>query len=216
MNITSRSSSFRRSLLAVFLVTGVFASALHGGPPLICDPYAIGEAKSLPGGRERGTDPRYDRANLVNDTLALLATDTPVLVRMETLRRAAIYATGHLRAWREGAYTPEDRALAAALIERLRQRAQQADDATRALALFDLGFFAETLRQTELDPALDGYALLLKAAEMRADDAAIQFALALASVRPQRTEHAAHLSRARAAADSSALLAANLRSHFGP
>jgi hypothetical protein len=197
------------------LLAAMLAPAVHAGPPLICHSYEIGAAKTLPGGNWRGVDQKYDRTNLVRDTLALLTPDTPVIVRMETLRRAAIYATGNLRKWEGVAYTTEDRAIATALVEKLRERTQIATDQPRALALFDLGFFAETLRQTELDPALDGYALLVKAVELRGSDPEMEFALALASARPERKEHAAHLAQARAAAKSGTLLAANLSTHFG-
>jgi len=66
----------------------------QAGPPLICWPMSIGNAPSLPwGGGWHDTRPDYDgRGRLATDTLALLGSDTPVLVRMETLRRAAVYA----------------------------------------------------------------------------------------------------------------------------
>lgn len=216
MNTSPRSIRRAHVFAALAIAAIGFARTVHAGPPLICHPYAIGDARSLPMREARELDPNYERSRLVEDTMALLTPEVPVLVRMETLRRAAIYATGELRAWREGAYTTEDRALAHALIARLRERTQTAaSDAARALALFDLGFFAETLRQTEMDPALEGYALLTKAAELRPDEPAIQFALALASVRPQRPQHATHLAQARAAARPDTLLAQNLDSHFG-
>lgn len=212
------STTSRRALALFALVTlALLAPArVFAGPPLICHPYDIAAAPSLPGGSDRfGTSPSYDRANLVADTLALLKTDPPVLVRMETLRRAAIYATGNLRMWSGQVYTSVDREFAAALIAKLRERATTTDAAARALALFDLGFFTETVRQTGLDPALDGYALLVKAAGSLQNNPDVEFALALASSSPKRAEHAGHLARARAAARPGSLLAANLESHFG-
>jgi hypothetical protein len=197
------------------LFAALLPLALHAGTPLICHPYNIGEAKSLPAGDWKGVDPSYDRSHLVDDTLALLVPETPVLVRMETLRRAALYATGNLRGWRGESYTTDDRQIANRLLGKLRDRTQQATDSTRAIALFDLGFFSETLRRTNVDPTLDGYAFLIKAAELRPGDADIQFALAVASAYPDRNSvHAAHLKQARAGAKSDTLLAANLRSHF--
>src|SRR5258706_4459854 len=71
------------------------ATVSQAGPPLICHTIEIGQAKSLPwishswnlsGGEN------YDTKNLVRDTLEILAPGTPVLVRMETLRRATLYA----------------------------------------------------------------------------------------------------------------------------
>jgi hypothetical protein len=205
----------KKTLLCLALGLAVFLpAALHAGPPLICHPYEIGSGKSLPGGTTRGTGTSYDRSRLVDDTLALLTPDTPILLRMETLRRAAIYATGNLRIWNGQPYTAEDRRLATTLLEKLQERAKNAAATNHALALFDTGFFAETLRQTELDPGVDGYALLMKAAESHGTDPEIQFALALASVRPQRKDHAQHLAQAVAGAKPDTLLATNLRSHF--
>jgi hypothetical protein len=201
------------AFFAFFLLTPMVSLA---GPPLICHPYEIGAAKSLPGGNDgHGVSRSYDRKNLVAETLALLKPATPVIVRMETLRRAAIYATSSMRGWgaKEG-YPPEDRAFAAALLEKLRESSQAASAPDRALALFDLGFYSETLKQTGIDPTLDGYALLVKAAELRPGDAEIEFALALAST-GQRAQQSEHLAKARAAAAQNKLLIANLDSHFG-
>lgn len=213
MNTPSR---LRRALAALLLAT-FLPLAVYAGPPLICHPYAIGDARSLPGGTKDhfGLSAGYDRAGLVNDTLALLKSDTPVIVRMETLRRAALYATNEMSAWRTNqSYGEADRALALGLLQKLRERTQAASEPERALALFDLGFYAETLRQTKLDPALDGYPLLAKAAELRPNDPDVQFALALATVYPKRKEHSAHLASASAGAKPGTLLAANLRTHF--
>jgi hypothetical protein len=202
--------------LAALLIVATLPLAVHAGTPLICHPYAIGDAPSLPGGDWKGASPAYDRTHLVRDTLALLTPDTPVLVRMETLRRAAIYATANMRGWaKNSSYTTSDRDIAFSLLERLRDRATKSVDAGRDLALFDLGFFSETLRQTRLDPALDGYALLLKVAEARPHDADVQFALALASSYPDRkADHPRHLQLARTGAKPDSQLAANLKSHF--
>ncbi len=217
MNPTKISSA-RRAFRA-FCVAALFATAtVFAGPPLICHPYAIGAAKSLPGGDDAfyGTSASYDRKNLIADTQAFLTPDARVIVRMETLRRAALYATANMRKWSgKGDYTPEDRALAHGLLARLRERADQATGAARPLALFDAGFFAETLRQTGLDPEFDGFPLLVQARELRGTDAEMDFALAVASVSPQRKEHSDHLARARAAAKANPLLAANLATHFG-
>jgi len=198
------------AILALLTATPLFA-----GPPLICHPYDIGTAKSLPGGNEgHGVSGSYDRKNLVPDTLALLTPETPVLVRMETLRRAAIYATANLRGWGNGRYTGDDRAFASALLEKLRERSKAATGQNRATALFDLGFYSETLKQTGIDPTLDGYTLIVKALELRGPDPEMEFALAVASASPKRPEQAGHLAKARNAAPTNALLAANLSSHF--
>ncbi len=208
-----------RSHLRLLVVTAVLVAApLHAGTPLICHPYAIGAAASLPGstGDWKGVNPNYDRTNLQRDTLALLRPDTPIIVRMETLRRAAIYATAGMRGWSTSqGFSAEDRANASGLLEQLRARTTDKKDAHRALALFDLGFFAETLRHAGVDRSIDGYALLVEARELRGPDADVEFALALASSWPnRRSEHADHLARARAGAKPGSLLTANLASHF--
>lgn len=202
------------TLVATVLLAPV---CIHAGTPLICHPYAIGAAATLPGsdGSWKGVNPAYDRKNLARDTLAALQPDTPVLVRMETLRRAAIYATAGMRGWETGAYTTDDRAVASALLGKLRERMNAATGSGRALAVFDVGFFTETLRQTNLDSSLNGYDLLVQALELRGADPEMEFALALASSWPKRKEHAQHVARARAGAKNGTLLAANLASHFG-
>lgn len=78
-------------LVAALLILSTPALA---GPPLVCHPINIGSAQSLPwssttwnlSGQET-----YNVNHLVSDTLALLAPNTPVLVRMETIRRAVLY-----------------------------------------------------------------------------------------------------------------------------
>ncbi len=81
------SPRFAIALGAALLLIAIIAQA---GPPLICHTIEIGQAKSLPwishswnlsGGEN------YDTKNLVKDTLEILGPTTPVLVRMETLRR---------------------------------------------------------------------------------------------------------------------------------
>jgi Tfp pilus assembly protein PilV len=194
-------------------------SFVHAGTPLICHPYHIGAAKSLPGsdGDWKGVNPAYDRTHLVRDTLALLTPDTPIIVRMETLRRAALYATAGMRGWATtSGFTAEDRANTSALLEQLRARTKSAPTAAaRALALFDACFFTETLRHTGVDRSLNGYDLIVQARELRGNDPDIEFALALASSWPsRRSEHSDHLSRARAGAKAGSLLAFNLATHF--
>ena len=84
-----------RSVLLLVAFSFVFAAPTLAGPPLICQPINIGGASSLPWPSDGGNligRPDYDVSHLVADTLSLLAPGTDVLVRMETLRRATIYA----------------------------------------------------------------------------------------------------------------------------
>jgi hypothetical protein len=207
-----------------------FAVVAQAGPPLICHTIEIGQAKSLPwishnwylsGGEN------YDTKNLVRDTLEILAPETPVLVRMETLRRATLYAR-------------KDPVAAKELLARLHARATSAESAGHpdALAWFDVGYLAETYKQwigknmphmtdgMGMDPnpaaGVDGYALVKKALALRgatlhADDPQMEFAAALITLSAPRDEHAQHAQKAIAGGKGDALLAQNLATHFlGP
>ncbi|MBI4624955.1 MAG: hypothetical protein HY736_17280 [Verrucomicrobia bacterium] len=216
--VSTRQRRSAPPLLAFGLAVLLAPATALAGTPLICHPYAIGAAKSLPGsdGDWKGVNPAYDRKNLVPDTLALLTPETPIIVRMETLRRAAIYATAGLRGWgTQAGVNADDRATALGLLEKLRDRIKDARGPAQTLALFDVGFFTETLRHTGIDQSLDGYALLVKVLKLRGPDPEVEFALALASSWPnRRKEHVDHLARARAGAQKGSLLATNLASHF--
>lgn len=218
MNAMLTSPRSVRAWLALGTIALLLPLSVHAGTPLICHPYEIGAAQSLPGtdGDWKGINPNYDRTHLVRDTLAILKADTPVIVRMETLRRAAIYATAGLRGWgTKDGIKAEDRANATQLMEKLKARLDQATGPARALALFDLGFYTETLRHTGVDESLHGYDLIVQAIQLRGSDGAMEFALALASSWPKhRAEQTEHLARARALASKDSLLASNLASHF--
>src|SRR5882672_3899519 len=85
----------RRLHLLLALAAAIFvARPALAGPPLICFPFEIGTAKSLPIGTGgwHAIDNRYDTSHLVDDTLALLTPKTSIVTRMETLRRATLYA----------------------------------------------------------------------------------------------------------------------------
>jgi len=67
---------------------------LFAGPPLICYAIEIGQAQTLPWvdlNYHKG-DGTYTLQNLAKGTLAILDSNPAVLVRMETLRRATLYA----------------------------------------------------------------------------------------------------------------------------
>lgn len=150
------------TVAAVALLTARPALA---GPPLLCVPFDIGAARSLPMGQGgwRAIDATYDVSRLVDDTLALLGPETPVLVRMETLRRATVY-------------TADRPDIATVLLTRLRDRAKMPTP-TAGLAVFDFGYLVETYRQAEPIfkrriagiAEIDGYQLVLKARALQAD-----------------------------------------------
>src|SRR5688572_15216732 len=87
----------RVALLVPVACSFLFTSVATAGPLLICQPYEIGAARSLPWspGPKGGLVADYPRQHLTADTLALLVPATPVIVRMETMRRATYYIDGH-------------------------------------------------------------------------------------------------------------------------
>lgn len=197
--------------LAVLITLPTMA---HAGPPLICHPFDIGTARSLPIGPADGgwsaIDPAYDRSGVVADTLALLTPTTPTLVRMETLRRATMYVA-------------EDAAAASRLVQALRARTTQAPTTrAEAVALFDVGYLVETYRQLGAHKRplatavgdLDGYTLVAAALRVVQDDPALHFAAALITVDgTHATAHRAHAQQARADGRD-VLLAKNVRTHL--
>ncbi len=65
------------------------------GPPTLCHPLDIGDARSLPWeGGAFGVKADYDLAKLPQDTYDILQRSDDALVHVETLRRAAIYLSG--------------------------------------------------------------------------------------------------------------------------
>jgi hypothetical protein len=203
-------------ILAAFVV---LAAPVFAGPPLVCHPINIGSAGSLPwtstswnlSGNES-----YDISHLVADTAALLGPDTPVLVRMETIRRAVLYSQNNAIVARE-------------LFAGLQARATSG--AHDSLAAFDYGYLIEAYRQLEMafrmsrdekhrgdrvNPAagLDGYAWVKKAIVMRGRDAEMEFAAALITTENSKQDYREHMERARAGMLEDPLLAANVAGHF--
>ena len=187
-------------IIASFAVLCPLAQA---GPPLICHPLDIGPAKSLPWTMNPnhwdGSDPSFDLQKLAPETLALLTPDTPVLVRMETLRRAAIYSS---RNWNAGSE----------LLAQLMARAMNNDK--DGLAWFDAGYLAETFRQYEFQlkrkiPAVfDGYSWTQKAMQLSGPNAEMEYASAL--IRSHTKWPNDHLQKAKSGAKPGSLLARNI------
>jgi hypothetical protein len=193
------------------------------GPPLICHAVDIGTANSLPwtsSGWNLSGQETYDVSHLVPDTLALLAPSTPVLVRMETLRRATLYAQKRT-------------AIATELLMRLEARTRE--NPKDALAAFDFGYLAECYKQASwltqhtdwlkategvgnaranVAMKIDGYEWVRKAIVLRGSDPQMEFAAALMTTEGARSEHNQHLQNAMAGAKADALLARNLASRF--
>jgi hypothetical protein len=216
-----RSLSFVAALLFASLAP---APAVLAGPPLICHPFEIGNAKSLPwaGTQWRDVQRDYDLNRLVPDTLALLTPETPVLVRMETLRRATIYAVWS-KIDHEVGIGVKDSKLADELMNKLMERIRESVRIGNpsSLAMFDAGYLAAAYKQagyqsTNAANKLDGYHLMRKGNGLNpTSNPEIEFALAKLSQNPEQATHREHLRRALDGAQESSLLARNLVIHFG-
>jgi hypothetical protein len=207
--------------LQLLMMGLVFAASACAGPPLLCDPFDTAGATTLDWGKRGWNDalPGYDLDQLWQRTEALLAPKTPVIARMETLRRAAIYASRRGRIVRR---------LDAALEARI---AAASDEGAKALALFDAGYFRETLQEivrlqsydmpgvgrvdVEALRALhrrgDGSERIARALALRPGDASMHFAAALVAVADERADvHARHVAEALAGANADRVLLLNI------
>ena len=214
--MTYRIRPFFTAALAVLAV--IAARPAFAGPPLLCHPFDIASARSLPWGGATWLDGKadYNLAHLVADTDALLSASTPVIVRMETLRRASLYAG-------------RDARVAGDLLTHLAARAQmsKAEGRPNALALLDAAYVTEALRQIAAIGGVTGYKdqaagirALLDGRDgqtfMRAslaaspDDPSLEFAAALIAAGTDQAAYARHAERARAGANTDVLLAKNL------
>jgi len=214
--------SRRTAIIALTLVCAAAAARpAFAVRPLLCHPFDIGTARSLPWSGVSSWfegQPGYDIAHLADDTVAALAPAVPVIVRMETLRRASIYASRDPKIARQ---------LLLIVTDRTRP---DASGKTDPLTLFDAGYLTETLREvgrvgersSQLGPGaaamtalvqnVDGYALVQKSLALRPADGSIELASALiaASGGNRRADYASHAEKARTAAKQDALLEKNL------
>jgi hypothetical protein len=208
------STAAAAALLIIATGTPAFA-----GPPLLCHPFDIGTARSLPWSGAHSWfdgDAGYRVENVVADTEALLTPATPVIVRMETLRRAAIYASA-------------DGAVAARLLDRFVKRAEAsaASGQPDALQFLDAAYIAGAYREmlllsresvfaprvAALRAALGNTkdtALIDRSVAARPDDPAIRFAAALILSDSDRQAYREHAEKARAGAARDPLLARNI------
>lgn len=215
--IRSNTRHLRGALLAVALL---FAGGALAGPPLLCHPFETAGAPSLPWGKGWNVGHRgYDVARLVSDTGAMLGMQVPVIGRMETLRRAAIYASANGAVARQLAAHLDTRVVSARGVD------------AKALALFDAGYFAETLQDIsrlqgydmpgvgKVDLAAvdaivakgDGSARIAQAIALRPRDPALRFAAALVAGADQRkADYNTHARKARNGTRGDRLLALNI------
>jgi hypothetical protein len=194
------------------IVLAASGGAAIGGPPLLCFPYEIGKAESLPWGNDAFEQKKgYDKSKVVDDTLAVLKTAKSTLVRMETLRRAAVYIGSDVGA-------------ATSLLARLSWIAMDAEASGKpsAEAWFDAGFLAATLRQAGADikwhagvaNGADGYAWIQKAVELSPKDPEMQFGAALVVFEHDSSRFKDHLRKAIAAAEPGSNLAKSIESNW--
>ena len=191
----------------------------EAGPPAICHQFQTGGAPSLPwaeGSGWRRTVPTYDLQRLTDDTLRLLTPATPVLARMETIRRATIYASADAR-------------VASELLSRVLGRAIDGVSSGPANrhALFDAGYLVESYRQANLiykhemlrgaeknawqlretPKGLDGYSWITSALAMGPQDPEMEFGASRVTEGPASQ---AHVRKAISGAQGGTPLAANL------
>jgi hypothetical protein len=217
-------SFFLKYFAAMAAALLALAGPALAGPPLICHAVDIGTAESLPwtsSGWNLTGQESYDITHLVSDTLTLLGPNTPVLVRMETLRRATLYAQ-------------QRTATAKELLLRLEARTRE--NPKDALSAFDFGYLAECYKQAgwlhqhtdwlkktdggeivvraNAAMGIDGYEWVRKAIALRGGDPQMEFAAAVMTTEAGSREHGQHLQNAIAGAKSDAMLARNLASRF--
>ena len=174
----------RQQLFAAVVVILVTASPAFAGPPLICNPFITEGGRLIAWGSGSGwntPDHSYDIKKLVADTTAALTPGTPVLARMENLRRATIYAM-------------RDPAIAEQLLKELMSRALSSTN--DGGAWFDAGYLIEAYRQgthlrgerkgspvawAAVDETIrvDGYGFVKKAIAMRGPNAEMELAASL-------------------------------------
>jgi hypothetical protein len=186
------------------------------GPPLICFPLQIGEHASLPWGDDAFEgSPRFDRKKVVDETMKALSADQPVIVRMETIRRAVVYMDKN---------EPRGGELLGRLASKALDAVAKEDSAAAAGALFDAGYFAATYSQwggklagsTGEDKGVPGYAWVRRAIELSGGETSMEFgaALMLCDREANRELCVAHVRKAAAGAEPGSLLAKNLQGRF--
>ena len=202
-----------RSLVAISAVV-FFATPALAGPPLICHPFETESGRLIAWGTGPGwntPDRSYDIKKLVADTTTVVTADSPILTRMENMRRATIYAM-------------RDPVLAQELLKTVMARALATS--SDGGAWFDAGYLIESYKQAvhlrekgrpelrawaAVDETIrvDGYNWVKKGMSMTGSSAEMEFA---ASLMTQGPVASAHRAKAIAAAPKNSRLAKNLAS----
>lgn len=200
------------SVLLLCLSAGAALIRASIGPPMLCTAIKIGEAHTLPAVSE--VPAGYARSKLTSETLALLEGDTPVLARMETIRRAVLLGAA-------------DSAVLLELQCKLQGRVLDAEARGKeyALAWFDAGYMAATWNQLDPERAPEvglaegcvGYAWVKKALAISKGQAEMEFAAAMATHpamhKGTHELYHQHLGRAAGGAAKGSLLEQNLMAH---
>ena len=208
------------------------------GPPTICFPIDIGDGVSLPWSEEDkpvGYDPFSrveatgggETAAVIKDTLAILEKESSALVRMETLRRAAFYASGMKTKGRPPEWLA-DRLMSEVLTRALdREAADDDDKATVEKGTAEAWLDAAWLRACYADLGEHGstrqYDWISRGLKLGGhqnpdfDFAAAVITMHAKALRRDRLEpfHAGHVKRAATGAKEGSLLAKNLLARFG-
>ena len=205
-------NTLKNTVAAIAAVLFIASPAL-AGPPLICHPFETSGGKLIAWGAGAGwntPDRSYDITRLVADTSAVLTADSPILTRMENMRRATIYAM-------------RDPKIAQALLKSVTTRAL--GTSTDSLAWFDAGYLIESYKQAvairdrsypelrawaEVDETIkiDGYNWVKKSMAMASSPSAeMEFA---ASLMTEGSLASAHRAKALAAAPKNSPIARNL------
>lgn len=219
----------------VLLARPTQATSTLLGPPTICWPLEIGEARSLPFGTEPfETAAELAPADVPRRAVALLAREPDADVRMETIRRAAIYLSG-IGGERRERRAPELALARATLLSELKDRVLRAEARERpdAAAWFDLGYALAALREADAPTTPDGGGkwscvaaqdadrALRRAVALAPDDPGLRFGLALAAfglqgyVAEPRDAYRAHALAAATGAPEGSRLRRNVVSHLG-
>jgi len=181
------------------------------GSPLICFPIDIGDAASLPFGRDGFAVKTAMKPDEIAATVrTVLGRSGDVTVHMETLRRAAIWLMS-MESQGSGPADPQHLnavKIQLLLTEELLAAASADDDAKRgdagqarheALRWFDLGYFLAAGGQARVCEAGASLAYLEKAARLVPDDRALRFGVALGEFNDRgdasSKSWAAHLAR---------------------
>ena len=203
------------SLVAVAVLA--IPAGVEAGPPCVCWPVDAGDAPVIDVERRGATG-----SEIASKLLRGLDDKSPVLARMENLRRAAMALQG-------------DDDTANYILSRLQARVLNAEtgvpkNATKVIALrwFDAGYAVACFTEAGQVSGMDGYPWIARAIELSGADklvggsGAMHYAAALSVLMPKRKGHAMfghHLQQMKAAAEKDALLAKNLAwvsKHYPP